>query len=513
MFRAKSIPANLAAGLTVTLVAVPLNLALAIACGLPPSTGLVSGAISGALVAILGGSRFQITGPEVALAPITLEIVGRHGISGLIAATFLAGVLQIALGLFRVGGLVHAIPVPVVGGFLAAVGILVFDSQIPRLLGFSSSEVRLLSELSDLSLLKQIDWIALSVGGAVLLAMVLLPRKLPRLPAPLIAIVIAVLLAFAVGPSLATVKPISGDLPPFGLPSFSSVDWAAIFPEALALALLASIDSLLCAVSVDSMIGGERTRTDQELVAQGIANMASACCGGMPVAAAVVRSVAAVEAGATTRLAPLVQSVLLLATLFLLGDLVVYVPLVALASILLVVGFRLIRFREFFTMWKMARREAAIFVITALSITVTDFVVGVATGVVLALAHFAHQQRALMGTRSITSPAQVSLPPEARTESRDAGEVRMVRLEGPLFFASQTQVEDALQGLEPPMRVVVDVSHVSVVDVSGATALIQALRGLTRRGMQVSVTSSGKLEPVLEWVRQSVMAFGAGTGA
>ncbi len=508
MFALKSLPRNIAAGLTVTLVAVPLNLALAIACGLPASTGLVSGAVSGALVVFLGGSRFQVTGPEIALAPITLEIVGRHGLPGLIAATFLAGMLQIALGLFRVGGLVHAIPVPVVGGFLAAVGLLVFDAQLPRLFGLPS-ELRLLSRMEDLSVLKQIDWTVFFVGIAVIAVMVLLPRKLPKVPAPLAGIVLAVGLAFWIGPSLAKVTPVSGSLPSFGLPALASINWPAIFPEAVALALLASIDSLLCAVSVDGMTGGERTRTDQELVAQGIANMASACCGGMPVAAAVVRSVAAVEAGATTRLAPLVQAGLLCATLLFLGDLLSFVPLVGLAAILLVVGFRLVRFRELFAMWKMARREAAIFVITAASIAMTDFVVGVATGVVLALAHFAQQQRALLGTRAPTAPVLDVVDQSVQSDAI----TRVIRLEGPLFFASQTSVEDVLRSEEPPMRVVVDVSLVSMVDVSGATALVQALRGLARRGTQVSVISSRTLEPVLEWVRQSVATPSEGSGA
>jgi SulP family sulfate permease len=494
MGRRQGLAANLTAGVTVTLVAVPLNLALAIACGLPPSTGILSGAIAGVLGALLGGSRLQVTGPEVALAPITLEIVSRHGISGLVAATFLAGLFQIALGVCRVGGLVHAIPLPVVGGFLAAVGWLVFDAQLPRLLGLPS-DVRLLSDIEGFEVLRQVNLTSLAIGLAVIAALLFLPRLLPRLPAPLVALSLAVALVQLLGGSLPTVSALSSGPALFALPDFAGTNWVAIFPEAVALAVLASIDSLLCAVSVDSLSGGERTRTDQELVAQGLANMASACCGGMPVAAAVVRSVAAIEAGASERLAPLTQSVLLALTLVVLGGIVTYVPLVALAAILLVVGARLVRWRDLRAMWKIARSEALIFVVTALSIAMTDFVFGVATGVVLALAHFARQQRALLSARKVSV---------ATADATRTGSAHVLRLEGPLFFASQTDVETALRELDAPEHVVVDVSNVSTVDVSGATALINALRGLTRRGTRVSVSSPGRpLEPALEWVRQS----------
>ncbi|HSN97800.1 MAG TPA: SulP family inorganic anion transporter, partial [Candidatus Nanopelagicales bacterium] len=137
---------NLVSGVTVAFVALPLNLALALACGLPASVGLVTGAVTGAIAALIGGSRLQVTGPEVALVPLTFEILQRHGVPGLLCATFLCGVLQFILGLARVGRLIHAIPVSVIGGFMAAVGLLVFNSQVPRLLGLPA-EIRLLSSI------------------------------------------------------------------------------------------------------------------------------------------------------------------------------------------------------------------------------------------------------------------------------------------------------------------------------------------------------------------------------
>jgi SulP family sulfate permease len=489
---------NIAAGLTVTLVALPLNLALAVACGLPPSVGLVSGAVAGVLGAMLGGTRLSVTGPEVALAPITFEIVSRYGFEGLLATTLLAGLIQIAFGVCRLGRLVHAIPMPVIGGFLAAVGLLVLDTQLPRLLGLPSA-VAAMSSTQDFQLFTEVNASTLGIGLVVIAAMLLLPRLSRRIPAPLAGLAIAVLAVVVLRFPLATVAPIEATLPKPGFPSFAGLDLLALLPEALALALLASIDSLLCAVSVDSMTGGERTRTDQELVAQGLANLGSAMFGGMPVAAAVVRSAAAIEAGATTRLAPLVQSLLLALVLVVLAPLVSYVPLVALAAILLVVGLRLVQYRQLVQMWRITRYEAVIFIATALGILLTDFVVGVGIGMLLALVHFAVQQRASLRARQLETMG-ITQVTEIFSSGGEQGELRVIRLEGPLFFGSQSILEEALITFPAPRRLLVDVSTVSTVDVSGAFALTNALRRLSASGTQVWVNSAGRpLEPVLQW--------------
>lgn len=483
---------NLAAGITVTLIALPLNVALAIAAGLPPSAGLMSGAVAGLIGALIGGSRFQITGPEVALAPITLEIAARHGLKGLAVATFIAGLFQLSFGFLRLGSLVHAIPLPVVGGFLAAVGLLVFNSQTPHLLGLSD-HLKAIVQLDPTRDLGRGSWSAVAIGLTVIGIMLLAPRIHRRLPAPLIGLIIAVALTMGLDLSVKTVAPMEVGLPLPTLPLFGEVDLFALIPEALALALLASIDSLLCAVSVDAVVGGERTRTDQELTAQGLANMGSACFGGMPVAAAIVRSVAAHNAGATTRLAALTQAVCMLG-LLLVAPLLTFVPLVALAAILLVVGLRLIQLRSLRAMLRMAPFEAGIFVATALGILLTDFVVGVALGVIAALARFAQQQRAALSARAHEAQHL------SRDSVRDPAAGRLVRLEGALFFGSQRSIEDAVGALDHAGHLVIDLSAVSTVDLSGATALASALGKLAARGVRVQVTTfDGAIDPLLRW--------------
>lgn len=490
------VPRNLAAGVTVALVALPLNMALAIACGLPASVGLVTGAIAGAMGALVGGSRLQVTGPEVALAPITFEIVSRHGFEGLLAVTVLAGLFQILLGLLRIGRLVHAIPLPVIGGFLAAVAIMVFDSQLPVFFGIST-DARLVTDITP-SILGGLSWSTVLVGVVAIALMIVVPRLDRRAPAPLVALVVAMVMVPVLGLPVAMVDAIEGGWPGFAVPTFAGAPLTELAAEAVALALIASIDSLLCAVSIDARTAGPRTRTDQELVAQGLANCTSACFGGMPVAAAIVRSAAAVEAGATTRLAPLVQSLLLGLTVVAFASFVGHIPLVALASILLVVGLRLVDVRQLRHMWRSARFEVAVFAATAAGILLTDFVFGVVVGVLVALADFAHRQRALVKTREIVWRAHEHALPDDRLDG-----VRVIRLEGPLFFASQAKIDMLLDDLVGDGPVVIDLAAVPTLDSSGAGALGRAVERLVRSGTAVclsSITPNAKslLEPALD---------------
>ncbi|MCA9695393.1 MAG: SulP family inorganic anion transporter [Myxococcales bacterium] len=461
---------NIVSGVTVALVALPLNMALAIACGLPASVGLVTGAIAGVLGALLGGARLQITGPEVALAPITFEIVAKHGFSALLIVTLMAGAIQILLGLLRVGRLVHAIPVPVIAGFLAAVGVMVFDSQLPVLLGVSE-QARVVTELTP-SILRGISGATIGVGLAVVAVMLALPKLAPRAPTPLVALALGMLAVALFDLPVAMVDEIDGGFHAPSLPTFAGAPLGELALEAVALALIASIDSLLCAVSIDARTGGSRTRSDQELVAQGVANIGSACFGGMPVAAAIVRSAAAVEAGATSRIAPLVQSLLLALVVIALAPLMDRVPLVALASILMVVGYKLIDWELARHMWKGARFEVGVLAATAAGILLTDFVIGVLIGVLASLVEFAHRQRSLLRTH--------------RSHSRlEADGAHVLHLEGPLFFASQAKLDRMTDDIGDEAPVIIDLAAVPMLDSSGAQALSRAIEALMRSGNEV----------------------------
>ncbi|WP_437675345.1 SulP family inorganic anion transporter [Sorangium sp. So ce131] len=496
MVAPRSVVDNLLSGLTVAFVALPLNLALALACGLPASVGLITGAVTGVIAALFGGSRLQVTGPEVALVPLTFEILQRHGPHGLLCATFLCGVLQMLMGLARVGRLIHMIPVSVIGGFMAAVGLLVFNSQLPRLLGLPA-EMRLVSSLPGTGWLAHVDPFAVGVGALVIAATVLLPKLHRRLPGGLVGLGAAVLAVSALGVGTASVGPISASFPTPALPEFHRLEFIAIFPEAIALALLASIDSLLSAVAIDAQSNTKRHSSEQELMAQGVANVVSSMIGGMPVAGAIVRSSAALQCGATTRLAALSQSVTLLLLLYLARPFVERLPLAGLAGILLVVGYRLINWRQARLMWRVSRFEAFVFVATAGSIVVSDFVGGVLMGLVLSLVHFAHMQRRVdvsLLTATTDEPAEIPrlLELPARRSLGPTPPVAVVRVEGPIFFASHTELRSLAEGGPLPRHLVFDLAGVPLIDCTGVEAFRTLLARLREQGTRALLSRASE---------------------
>jgi SulP family sulfate permease len=463
-----SIGTNIAAGVVAAMVAIPLNLALAVACDLPPTAGLVSGAIGGLIVAFFGGTRLNITGPEVALAPLTAVIVAAHGIDGMLIATAIAGLVQIALGLLRVGAFVRLLPRPVVGGFLAAVGVMVFDSQVPHLLGVHDGRrvVNVAAEISDFAL----HGTSIAIGLAVVLVLILVPRVTSRVPAPLVALAFAIGVVAFLELSVERVAPLEGSALMLRLPDLGAADLLAILPSALALAALASLDSLLCAVSIDARMG-TRHRPDQELIAQGVANVACSMVGGMPVAAAVVRSVTAIEARGTTRLCGVVQSIVLLFVLLALGSHLDLVPLSALAGVLLVVGAKLIQVRELANVWRVRRFEAFVFVATAIAIVWTGFVEGLLIGAALAMLELTRSQASALAIRT-----------------RFEGTTCVIRVDGPLVFASQQRATDLLSAEMADVRsLVLELHGVTHWDASGVAALRTALAPLHASGARIEI--------------------------
>jgi sulfate permease, SulP family len=347
---------DVTSALTVACVALPLNLALAVASGLPASVGLISGAIAGVVAGLFGGSRLQVSGPEAALVPIVLLLVQRHGIKGMIVATLLCGLIQILLGVLRVGRLAKLLPGPVVRGFMAGIGLILLDRQTPRLLGLPKTVTSLSSLLTEGGAWAW-HWAGIALGLLVMVCMVGLPKLHRRMPAVLLGIIIATVLGALLGPELARVGSLPAGLPPLRLPSFEGVDWSALLPDALMLALLASLGSLMSASALDQLPGLEEQQSDhdQELVAQGMANLASSLFGGMPVMGAIVRSSVSVQSGARTRAASVLHALLLLGVCLMAGPLVARVPIAALAGILMVVGVRLLDLPGVRAQWKQER--------------------------------------------------------------------------------------------------------------------------------------------------------------
>ncbi len=491
MFSPKTLPADLSAGLTVALVALPLNLALAIASGVPASLGVVTGVVAGVVAAFTGGSSLAVTGPAAAMVPLCFEIVARHGIQGLIVAGFLCGVIQVGLGVARVGRLVQSIPVSVVAGFMSGIGLLILGGQLPRLLGLPKEVKTITAVFKAPSLLSSMHVTGLLLGLGVLAAMLTLPRISKKIPAALIALSVVTTIAFFMKFDLSVVGAIPRSIPMPKLPSFFSVDLTALLPEVIALTALASIESLLSAVGVDAMAKTPRHSSDQELIGQGLANMTSAMFGGLPVTGVIVRSSVAVQSGGKTRMTPAFHSVALLAMMMIAAPIVSRVPIAALAGLLVFIGLRLLEWRELRKMWKISRFEAFVFVATMLGIVLSDFIDGVLIGVVLALVYFAHTQRQLgVSTIAVDEPEEI-------TRLLGSGEVAaprigVVRIDGPIFFVSHTGLEELASRKDLPPFLVFDLAGVPLIDVTGIETLRAQIAQLSDRGTKVLVARASK---------------------
>jgi sulfate permease, SulP family len=377
-------------GVTVAIVALPLSMAIAIASGLPPERGLFAAIVGGFLVSLLGGSRHQIGGPAGAFIVLVAAILDRHGSDGLLLATLLAGVIMMAAGLLRLGSYVRLVPAAVIIGFTAGIGIIILTSQLKELLGLT-----VVKEPSAFWPKVQALWaaaasfkpMALAVSVATIALILALRRWRPAWPALLIAIVAASLATAAAGLEIATIASRFGgiprSLPAPVIPDITIDKLWRVLPDAIAVALLGSIESLLSAVVADKM-SGLRHRSDIELVAQGFANGATAIFGGMPVTGTIARTATNVRSGATSPVAGMLHAVVVLFVMVVAAGLAAYVPLAALGALLALTAWSMIEHKEIGHMLRVAPADALVAVVTTFITVVFDLLSGIAVGCLLA---------------------------------------------------------------------------------------------------------------------------------
>ncbi|MCU0907033.1 MAG: SulP family inorganic anion transporter [Rhodobacteraceae bacterium] len=474
--------ADLFAGLTVAVVALPLSLAIAIASGVPPDRGLTAAIVGGFLVSLLGGSRFQIGGPAGAFIVLVAATVMRHGLDGLVLATFLSGVMLAALGALRLGVLVKYIPYPVTMGFTAGIGAIILASQLTPFLGLTLAGPEpgpFLDKVPALwTALPTLNVVALVLGVGTLLAIQVLRRVAPRLPGMLIAVAGAAVLTAALGLPVATIGTEFGGLAP-GLPAPALPDFdpemiRAVLPDALAFTLLGAIESLLSAVVADSMSGG-RHRPNAELLAQGVANVAVALFQGMPVTGTIARTATNVRAGARGPVAGMVHSAALLLFLMIAAPLAQAIPLAALAGVLVSVAAHMLDPGGQRALWRVSREEAAVLWVTLALTLLVDLTAAIVTGTALGgLVILRRMAR-------ITAVASEFLPDHPDPQVRGT---LTLRLTGAYFFGSAPLIESVLDRIaERPERLLIDLSAVPLIDQSGA----RSLAGFVARGLDAGI--------------------------
>ncbi|WP_343576310.1 SulP family inorganic anion transporter [Pseudomonas sp.] len=485
---------NLVAGVIVGVVALPLAMAFAIASGVKPEQGIYTAILAGALVSLLGGSRVQIAGPTGAFIVILAGITAKYGVDGLQIATLMAGAILVLLGVSRLGAIIRFIPAPVIVGFTAGIGVIIWVGQwkdffgLPAVSGehFHQKLWHLLQVLPQLH-------IATTLLALLSLALVLFtPRikALQRVPGPLVAmVVVTAIQSLFHFDGVATIGSAFGGIPQ-GLPSFSLPEVTLprvleLIGPAFAIAMLGAIESLLSAVVADGM-AGTRHDSNQELIGQGIANLVTPLFGGFAATGAIARTATNIRNGGNSPLAGVTHAVTLVLTLLFLAPLASNIPLCALAAILFVVAWNMSEMRHFLFMVKRApRADVAILLITFLLTVFSDLVIAVNIGVILAMLHF---------MRRMASSVEVHANegPELEVELRGRGladlppGVLVYSIEGPLFFGAAETFERALVTTHTdPKVLIIRLRRVPFMDITGLQTLREVIEDLQRRGIEV----------------------------
>jgi sulfate permease, SulP family len=484
---------NLLAGIVVGIVALPLAMAFAIASGARPEQGLYTAIVAAILTSLFGGTRVQIAGPTGAFIAVLSIITAQHGIAGLQIATLMAGIILAGFGVARLGVVIKYIPNPVIVGFTAGIGIIIFVGQWKDFFGLSPAPSGLHFHEKLGSLLQAFPTLNLATTGLALLALVIMifgPRHLKRIPAPLVAMaaitVIQTILKFN---GVATIGSAFGGipraLPSLSFPALHLTQLISLVGPAFTIALLGSIESLLSAVVADGMTGN-RHNSNQELIGQGIANIVAPLFGGFAATGAIARTATNIRNGATSPLAGLVHSGFLILVILLLAPLASAVPLCCLSAILFVVAWNM---SEFPHVWRLVRGSPApdvgILLLTFLLTVFVDLVVAVNVGVILG-ALFFMRRMALAVNVELEVPTLPATSGLNLDEDRSAHGVVIYNIDGPLFFGAAEKLERTLAHIQRPASILVlRMSGVPFVDATGILAIEEIIIDFTKHGASV----------------------------
>jgi len=486
------------AGVIVGIVALPLAIAFAIASGVKPEQGLYTAIVAGFLISALGGSRVQIGGPTGAFVVIVSQIVQKYGYDGLAVATMMAGVILVAMGFARLGAAIKFVPYPVVVGFTTGIALIIARSQLRDFAG--------VTEAASWS-----PW-ALGLGVATVLVLIYWPRVTSRVPGPLVAIAAATLLVSLFQLPVETIGDrygaVPSTLPHPRIPEVGVEQLRALVQPAIAIALLAAIESLLSAMVADGMIG-TRHRSNMELVAQGVANLVSPLFGGIPATGAIARTATNVKNGGRTPIAGIVHAFTLLGIVLAFGHQAERIPICALAGILLVVAYNMSEWRLFVRLFRSPRSDVLV-LLTTFSLTVlVDLTVALEAGIVLASFLFMARVANLSQAGFITGMLREGEDPAdpGAIEKRHVPDgVEVFEVYGSFFFGAASKFRDAIREIERKPRVlIVRLREVLAIDATGLRALEDLLDKMRRDGTAL-VLSGIHAQPLQVLERSGLLA-------
>lgn len=503
------------AGVVVGVVALPLAIAFGIASGVKPEQGLYTAIVAGFLISALGGSRVQIGGPTGAFIVLVYQIVQNHGYEGLAIATLMAGLILVAMGFARLGTVIQFVPYPVTVGFTSGIALLIAMSQGRDLLGLRMASVPAgFLEKVTAFVEHAATWnpqaLAIGLGSAAILWW--WPRISLRVPGPLVALLAATAAVALLDLPVETIGSRFGSVPTtLPAPRIPLVEWSelrSLVQPAIAIALLAAIESLLSAVVADGMLE-TRHRPNMELVAQGVANLASPLFGGIPATGAIARTATNVKAGGRTPVAGMVHALVLLAILLFFGEQAARIPMAALAGILLVVAWNMGEWEHFLHLFRSPRSDVAVLLTTFLLTVLVDLTVALQAGIVLAALLFLRRMATTSEAGYVTGSLSETEDPDdplAISRREVPPGVEVFEVKGALFFGAATKFRDALGSVETPPRVLVlRLRHVLSVDATGLRAVEVLLDECRRKGTAL-VLSGVHAQPLVALERSGLLA-------
>jgi len=465
-------------GLSVAIVALPLAMAIAIASNLPPERGLFTAIVAGLLISLMGGSRFQVGGPTAAFIVTVAMVAMKHGYEGLVLATIMAGILLIFMAFFRAGELIKFIPYPVIVGFTSGIALLILFSQLRDFFGLNVKTmppdfidklvlyVTHLHETNPYAVLVALISIAIIIG---------MKKVYPKIPGPIVVVTLSALAVWLFNIPIETIESRFGAIPSMlPSPTFPSITFEKIrllFPDAITIAILAAIESLLSAVVADGM-AGTKHKPNTELLAQGVANIASGIFGGLPATGAIARTATNIKAGAISPISGVMHALWLFGFMFLLAPLIVKVPLAALSAILIVVAWNMSEIKHIRSIMKAPRADRVVLFVTFALTVLVDLNFAIQAGISLAAILFIHSMMNAVEIKSYDDEDEENDDPDDTSKKVIPKGVEVYEIKGPLFFGIAEKLVDTLSLFDPPPQVfILRLRHVPVIDAAGLHAL------------------------------------------
>lgn len=471
---------DIIAGLIVAIIALPLSIALAISSGVSPEQGLYTAIIAGFFISLLGGSRVQIGGPSATFMVVVYSVVASHGTEGLLITTILAGIILILFGLLKLGSMIKYIPYPITVGFTSGIALTIFSSQIKDFFGMDIGAVptKFIEKWQlYFSSFDKIQWMPFLIGAIALAILIIWPRINKRIPASLISIIVTTALVAILNLDVQTIGTQYTDLSSsFPTPSIPNITWSKIedlISPAFTIAFLCSLESLLSAVVSDGMIGSKH-RSNMELVAEGVANIASGLFGGMPATGAIARTVANIKNGGRTPIAGIVHAITLLFILLFLMPLVKMIPLATLAAILIMVSYNMSEWRMFKKLLNAPKSDVIVLLSTFFLTILFDLTLAISVGMVLTAFLFMKRMTDVTDIQGIEMNDDEDefelLDDELKEVLSD--EILIYEINGPFFFGAADKFLDSIQSLQGPSKVlIIRLRNVPVIDATAVHAL------------------------------------------